>query len=215
LNQVWDPREKILGLELEYATSTLTYTSNSLRNLELYCVGCSITGQADAFFKYEIDTDVIDCIDGYQQANDALAKAGAVFKCIGDAIKVLWDVVEREFSDLANNSPSLPIVSTIMPVAQLGIQVTEEIKANLAFELDLIGKLSIACEFPGIYKCLKNAIEQKPEPGPKFKRRGSQSASDQSPEEPGASDFEFEVLALASFHKSKPLLTTLSLAVLH
>jgi hypothetical protein len=173
--------------------SRIIYTPNSCRNLELYCVGCSITGQADAFFKYEIDTDVIDCIDGYQKANDGWGRALAVLSCIGDALKVLWDVVEREFSDLANNTPSLPIVSTIMPVAQLGIQVTQEIKATLAFELDLIGKLSIACEFPGIYKCLKNAIEQKPEPGPKFKRKGGQSTSDQSSEEPEWSDFEFQV----------------------
>jgi hypothetical protein len=104
-------------------------------------------------------------------------------------------VVVREISDLVNNTPSLPIISTIVPVARLGVQITEQITATLAFELDLIGKFDLDCEFPGIYKCLKNAIEQKPQPGPKFVRKGGAAASGASNGLPGTSDFEFPVSA--------------------
>lgn len=118
--------------------------------LDLKCVNCSASGSASAYFDYTLSTDIINCIDAMKDAGDNIgAKILAGFECFGDAVVAISKGLLDEIAALLNGQFTLPIVSWILPTAEIGIQATSDISADFNFEVDIQIARDISCSFPG------------------------------------------------------------------
>ena len=90
------------------------------------------------------------------------AKILAGLVCVGGAIIAIGDGLLDEIAALLNGQFTLPLVSWILPKAQLGIQASSDITADFNFQVSIDIAKDLECSFPGGFgECLGAVLGKK------------------------------------------------------
>lgn len=125
----------------------------------LYCNDCDVSGGANTYFRYQIDTDFLNCVDKVKDQGKTAGVGKFVAEgidnlgCIGDAADAIFNLLNDE------QDSELPVIDKIVTEAVLGIQASENIAAKLNFEASGTGAINIACSFPGAVNCLPSFLK--------------------------------------------------------